>query len=116
MHTGKVRCCSFISAAQCAAILRFGQSKLSLCQMSSLVTVRYGPYESCGVVNHKTFRLEGMQAVLRDCGYVCVLEEAPDWNQVELVVHGESVYKCDINSLEFGNKTHNLNPRSINHL
>ncbi|KAG7334035.1 hypothetical protein KOW79_002442 [Hemibagrus wyckioides] len=70
--------------------------------MSSLVTVRYGPYESCGVVNHKTFRLEGLQAVLRDCGYVCVLEEAPDWNQVEMVVHGESVYKCDINKLEFG--------------
>ncbi|KAB5581694.1 hypothetical protein PHYPO_G00178690 [Pangasianodon hypophthalmus] len=70
--------------------------------MSSLVTIRYGPYESCGVVHHKTFRLEGLQAVLRDCGYVCVLEEAPDWNQVELVVHGESVYQCDINKLEFG--------------
>lgn len=47
-------------------------------------------------------------AVLRDCGYVCVLEETVDWNQVELVVHGESVYQCDINNLEFGN-----NPVSI---
>ncbi|XP_026997736.2 UPF0728 protein C10orf53 homolog isoform X2 [Tachysurus fulvidraco] len=41
-------------------------------------------------------------SVLRDCGYVCVLEETPDWNQVEVVVHGERVYKCDINKLEFG--------------
>ncbi|KAI5606266.1 UPF0728 protein C10orf53-like [Silurus asotus] len=70
--------------------------------MASLVTIRYGPYESCGVVNHKNFRLEGLQAVLRKCGYTCILEEVPDWNQVELVVHGESVYKCDIKKLEFG--------------
>ncbi|XP_060780947.1 UPF0728 protein C10orf53 homolog [Neoarius graeffei] len=70
--------------------------------MSSLVTIRYGPYESCGVVDHKTFRLKGLQAVLRDCSYVCVLEEAPDWNHVELMFHGESVYQCDIRKLEFG--------------
>ncbi|KAI4891582.1 hypothetical protein NFI96_020976 [Prochilodus magdalenae] len=68
-----------------------------------LVTIRYGPYESCGVVDHRTFRLEGLQAVLKDCGLSCVTEEIPDWNQVELVVNGECVYKCNIKDLEFGN-------------
>lgn len=28
---------------------------------NSVVTVRYGPYESCGIVEHKTFRLDGLQ-------------------------------------------------------
>jgi len=27
----------------------------------SVVTLRYGPYESCGIVEHKTFRLDGLQ-------------------------------------------------------
>lgn len=52
-------------------------------------------------------------ALLTNCGYVCALQEAPDWNQVELVVHGESVYQCNINMLEFGKKAPSL---SISHL
>ncbi|KAL6487150.1 hypothetical protein MHYP_G00037760 [Metynnis hypsauchen] len=69
---------------------------------TSLVIIRYGPYESCGVVDHRTFRLEGLQAVLKDCGHSYVLEKIPDWNQMELVVNGECVYKCNITDLEFG--------------
>ncbi|XP_071764260.1 UPF0728 protein C10orf53 homolog [Centroberyx gerrardi] len=66
------------------------------------VTLRYGPYESSGLVEHRTFRLEGLQAALREHGHQCVLEETSDWNIVELVVNEESVYTCDIKQLEFG--------------
>ncbi|KAM4607159.1 UPF0728 protein C10orf53 homolog [Polymixia lowei] len=66
------------------------------------VTVRYGPYESCGLVEHRTFRLEGLQAALRQHGHQCVLEETGDWNTVELVVNGERVFTCSIKQLEFG--------------
>ncbi|XP_072534178.1 UPF0728 protein C10orf53 homolog [Salminus brasiliensis] len=69
---------------------------------TSLVIIRYGPYESCGVVDHRTFRLEGLQAVLKGCGHSCVLEKTPEWNQVELVVNGECVYECSLRDLEFG--------------
>uniref|UniRef100_A0AAR2JZF5 Uncharacterized protein n=1 Tax=Pygocentrus nattereri TaxID=42514 RepID=A0AAR2JZF5_PYGNA len=72
---------------------------------TSLVIIRYGPYKSCGVVDHRTFRLDGLQAVLKDCGHSYVLEKIPDWNQVELVVNGECIYKCNINDLEFGNNS-----------
>ncbi|KAL2083571.1 hypothetical protein ACEWY4_021344 [Coilia grayii] len=68
----------------------------------ALVTVRYGPYESCGIVDHRTFRLLGLQAALRENGHQCVLQKTLDWNKVELVVNGECVYVCNINDLEFG--------------
>lgn len=29
--------------------------------VNALVTLRYGPYESCGIVDHRTFRLDGLQ-------------------------------------------------------
>lgn len=32
----------------------------------------------------------------------CVLEETRERNRVELVVHGEVVFTCDIKQLEFG--------------
>ncbi|XP_066535490.1 UPF0728 protein C10orf53 homolog [Hoplias malabaricus] len=69
---------------------------------NTLVIIRYGPYESCGVVDHRTFRLEGLQGLLKDSGHSFVFEKTPDWNQVELVVNGDCVFKCDINDLEFG--------------
>uniref|UniRef100_A0A3B1K5I3 Chromosome 10 open reading frame 53 n=1 Tax=Astyanax mexicanus TaxID=7994 RepID=A0A3B1K5I3_ASTMX len=69
---------------------------------NSLVIIRYGPYESCGVVEYRTFRLDGLRAALKACGYSPVLEKTPEWNQVELVVNGEIVYKCSIKDLEFG--------------
>ncbi|XP_059422122.1 UPF0728 protein C10orf53 homolog [Carassius carassius] len=70
--------------------------------INSVVTVRYGPYKSCGIVEHRTFRLEGLQAVLKDNGHQCVLEKTDDWNIVELIVNGECVYTCNITDLEFG--------------
>ncbi|XP_030628889.1 UPF0728 protein C10orf53 homolog [Chanos chanos] len=69
---------------------------------NALVFVRYGPYRSCGVVDYRTFRLEGLQATLKEDGHQCVLEKIDIWNKVKLVVNGEHVYQCDINDLEFG--------------
>ncbi|KAF3708201.1 UPF0728 protein C10orf53 -like protein [Channa argus] len=66
------------------------------------VTLRYGPYESNGLVQHRTFRLQGLQAALRARGHKCMLEESPVWNMVELVVNGELVFSCLIKQLEFG--------------
>ncbi|KAJ8248114.1 hypothetical protein GJAV_G00238460 [Gymnothorax javanicus] len=69
---------------------------------NSLVTVRYGPYESCGVVEYRTFRLEGLEAALTVDGHSCVLEEMQDWNKVELIVNGERVFECNMLDLQFG--------------
>ncbi|KAG5831157.1 UPF0728 protein C10orf53 homolog [Anguilla rostrata] len=69
---------------------------------NSLVIVRYGPYESCGTVEYRTFRLEGLEAALTEDGHRCVLEKIQDWNKVELVVNGECVFACNIRDLEFG--------------
>ncbi|CAJ1067376.1 UPF0728 protein C10orf53 homolog [Xyrichtys novacula] len=66
------------------------------------VTICYGPYESSGVVKHRTFRLQGLQAALRARGHQCLLEETHEWNMVELVVHGDVVFRVDIKQLEFG--------------
>ncbi|XP_042357552.1 UPF0728 protein C10orf53 homolog [Plectropomus leopardus] len=66
------------------------------------VALCYGPYESNGVVEHRTFRLQGLQAALRARGHQCVLEETREWNMVELVVNGEVVFNCHIKQLEFG--------------
>ncbi|XP_056326216.1 UPF0728 protein C10orf53 homolog [Danio aesculapii] len=69
---------------------------------NSIVTIRYGPYDSCGIVDHRTFRLDGLQAVLKGDGHRCVLEKTDDWNTVELIVNGERVYSCSITDLVFG--------------
>nr|XP_060622832.1 UPF0728 protein C10orf53 homolog [Anolis sagrei ordinatus] len=69
---------------------------------NALVTIRYGPYRSCGLVEHRTFRLEGLQAVLKADGHSIILEEIPDWNEVQLIVNGETVFQCNINDLDFG--------------
>jgi len=66
------------------------------------VLLRYGPYESCGVVGHREERLEGMQNVLKRSGYTVTLQRFGDWNAVELWVRGEKVFKCDIRELDFG--------------
>ncbi|KAG5267059.1 hypothetical protein AALO_G00239420 [Alosa alosa] len=70
--------------------------------VNTLVTVRYGPYDSCGIVDHRTLRLQGLQATLHDNGHRCVLHKSLDWNKVELIVNGECVYVCNIKDLEFG--------------
>ncbi|XP_031161928.1 UPF0728 protein C10orf53 homolog [Sander lucioperca] len=66
------------------------------------VTLCNGPYESNGVVEHRNFRLQGLQAALTARGHQCVLEDTREWNMVELVVNGEVVFRCNIKQLEFG--------------
>ncbi|XP_041032005.1 UPF0728 protein C10orf53 homolog [Carcharodon carcharias] len=70
--------------------------------LSALVTIRYGPYESCGVVDYRTGRLQGLQAILEANGHRWILEQFLDWDSVELIVNGESVFKCKITHLDFG--------------
>ncbi|XP_030060742.1 UPF0728 protein C10orf53 homolog [Microcaecilia unicolor] len=66
------------------------------------VTLRFGPYESCGLVEHRRHRLQGLTVVLKADGHNVVLEEIPDWNIVELIVNGENVFHCNIKDLDFG--------------
>uniref|UniRef100_A0A671PJR4 Chromosome 10 open reading frame 53 n=1 Tax=Sinocyclocheilus anshuiensis TaxID=1608454 RepID=A0A671PJR4_9TELE len=80
---------------------------------NSVVTVKYGPYESCGIVEQRTFRLDGLQAVLKDDGHQCVIEKTVDWNTVELIVNGECVYTCNITDLDFGNLRQHLKPSAF---
>ncbi|XP_049646720.1 UPF0728 protein C10orf53 homolog [Suncus etruscus] len=67
------------------------------------VILRYGPYSALGLwVEHRTYRLEGLQAVLTEDGHQITLEEVEDQNIVELLVNGEVVFHCNIQELEFG--------------
>ncbi|XP_062069860.1 UPF0728 protein C10orf53 homolog [Lepus europaeus] len=69
----------------------------------AVVTIRYGPYSAVGLaVEHRTFRLEGMQAVLKKDGHEVALEKIEDWDVVELLVNGDVVFHCNIKDLEFG--------------
>ncbi|XP_029771870.1 UPF0728 protein C10orf53 homolog isoform X2 [Suricata suricatta] len=70
---------------------------------NALVIVRYGPYSAVGLpVEYRTFRLEGLQAVLAKDGHKVTLQKIQDWNVVELVVNEEVVFSCNIKDLEFG--------------
>ncbi|XP_075420377.1 UPF0728 protein C10orf53 homolog [Tenrec ecaudatus] len=70
---------------------------------NALVFLRYGPYSAAGLsVEHRSFRLQGLQAVLTEDGHEVILEKIDDWNVVELVVNGDVVFQCKINDLEFG--------------
>ncbi|XP_016056334.1 PREDICTED: UPF0728 protein C10orf53 homolog [Miniopterus natalensis] len=70
---------------------------------NAVVILRYGPYSAVGLsVEHRTFRLEGLQAVLAADGHQVILEKIEDWNVVELTVNGEVVFHCNIKDLEFG--------------
>ncbi|XP_072050464.1 UPF0728 protein-like [Amphiura filiformis] len=69
---------------------------------NATVTVNYGPYRACGVVEHRESRLDGLQALLSEDGHKVELQKIDDWNVVELIVNGELVYKCDINELDYG--------------
>ncbi|XP_053442004.1 UPF0728 protein C10orf53 homolog [Nycticebus coucang] len=69
----------------------------------AVVSLRYGPYSAVGLsVEHRTFRLEGLQAVLAKDGHEVILEKIEDWNVVELMVNEEVVFHCNIKDLEFG--------------
>ncbi|XP_005883179.1 PREDICTED: UPF0728 protein C10orf53 homolog [Myotis brandtii] len=70
---------------------------------NAVVTLRYGPYSAVGLsVEHRTFRLEGLQAVLAADGHQVTLEKMEDWNVVELKVNEEVVFHCNIKDLELG--------------
>ncbi|XP_007080092.1 UPF0728 protein C10orf53 homolog [Panthera pardus] len=70
---------------------------------NALVILRYGPYSAVGLsVEYRTFRLEGLQAVLARDGHNVILEKIEDWNVVELMVNEEVVFYCNIKDLEFG--------------
>jgi len=81
---------------------RTSTANARISMIGAKVLLRYGPYESCGVVCHREERLEGMQNVLKKAGYVVSLQRFNDWNSVELWVRGEKVFKCDIRELDFG--------------
>lgn len=66
------------------------------------VTVNFGPYMSCGILEHRTARLEGLQALLRGEGHTVEFVKTHDRDDVELVVHGEIVYRCKIQDLQYG--------------
>ncbi|XP_072138153.1 UPF0728 protein C10orf53 homolog isoform X2 [Mobula birostris] len=69
--------------------------------LSRKVTIRYGPYESCGVVDYRTSRLIGLKTMLEANGHSWIEEQSLDWNIVELVVNGEIVFTCNITDLDF---------------
>ncbi|XP_065698994.1 UPF0728 protein C10orf53 homolog [Patagioenas fasciata] len=69
---------------------------------AALVTVRHVPARSRGLPRNGASRLQGLRAVLQADGHQLVMEEIPDWNSVELVVNGETVFRCNINDLDFG--------------
>lgn len=66
------------------------------------VIIYYGPYEACGIVEHRTSRLDGLHTVLYSDGHTVEFVETEDWNQIKLEVNGETVYKCDIRDLDYG--------------
>ncbi|XP_041362558.1 UPF0728 protein-like [Gigantopelta aegis] len=66
------------------------------------VFIHYGPYDICGIVDHKESRLQGLQTVLREDGHAVNLVPIKYWNVVEIWVNGEMVYKCDIRTLDYG--------------
>lgn len=66
------------------------------------VTVEYGPYESCSVVKHRTSRLKGLESILSNEGHQVLLSEIKDWNEVRLIVNGETVFTCQVTDLDYG--------------
>ncbi|XP_047558783.1 UPF0728 protein C10orf53 homolog isoform X1 [Lutra lutra] len=69
----------------------------------AVVIIHYGPYSAVGLpVEYRTFRLEGLQAVLTRDGHKVILEKIEDRNVVELMVNEEIVFHCNIQDLEFG--------------
>lgn len=67
------------------------------------VTIQYGPYGGfCGVVEHRTSRLEGMKKILEKNKHQVAFERIEDRNRVNLIVNGENVFTCCLDDLEFG--------------
>lgn len=53
-------------------------------------------------MQYRSLLLHPFPAVLQADGHQLILEEIPDWNTVELIVNGETVFRCNINDLDFG--------------
>ncbi|RDD41453.1 UPF0728 protein C10orf53-like protein [Trichoplax sp. H2] len=66
------------------------------------VLIRYGPYSSFDGVKYRIQRLQGLTNVLKTAGHTIVYEEIADWNEVQLIVHGELIYRCEIQELQYG--------------
>jgi len=47
--------------------------------------------------------------VLKKAGHKIHLEPVDDWNVVELIVHEQKVFNCDVRDLDFGTNTVLLN-------
>lgn len=66
-----------------------------------LVTLLYGPYESHGVIKHKTGRLYGIIEFLNRQGHEVSIVPSPHLNRLVIEVMGVEIYKCDIRNLDF---------------
>ena len=66
------------------------------------VFVYYGPYDSCGRVEHRIHRLEGLQTVLKKDGHRVNLVPISDRNAVELKVNGQNIFSCCLLDLDYG--------------
>uniref|UniRef100_T2M9K0 UPF0728 protein C10orf53 n=1 Tax=Hydra vulgaris TaxID=6087 RepID=T2M9K0_HYDVU len=66
------------------------------------VTIFYGPYLSCGTVDYRLDRLQGLITLLKKENYEITLEKTLERNLVQLIVHDEVVYTCKIQELVFG--------------
>ncbi|KAL3877208.1 hypothetical protein ACJMK2_034948 [Sinanodonta woodiana] len=70
--------------------------------VNAKVFIHYGPYEACGIVDHRQPRLEGLKCMLTGDGHTVETVEIEDWNRVELWVNGEKIFTCDIRNLDYG--------------
>ena len=66
------------------------------------VTIFYGPYLSCGIVDYRLDRLQGLISLLQEQNHNISLEKTLERNVVQIVVHDELVYTCKIQELVFG--------------
>jgi len=66
------------------------------------VFLHYGPYEACGVVDHRQSRLQGLQTVLVGDDHQVEFVQINDRNVVELWVSGQLIFKCDARNLDYG--------------
>ena len=66
------------------------------------VTLEYGPYEACGIVDYRDSRLQGLETQLTRKGHNVNRKKTKDWNVVRLIVNGELVFNCNIKDLDYG--------------
>lgn len=67
------------------------------------VFIYYGPYKSNGTVEHRVDRIIGLKSYLELKGHkVTEIKKNSFWNNLELVVNGEHVFKCRVEDLDFG--------------